>query len=29
LDNVNLDCVLGYNQNRKYTSFKDNYDKKN
>jgi len=29
LDNINLDCVLGYNQNRKYTSFKDNYDKKN
>ena len=29
LDNVNLDCVLGYNQNRVYTSFKDNYDKGN
>lgn len=25
LDNVNLDCVLGYNKNREYTSFKDNY----
>ena len=27
LDNINLDCVLGYNKNRIYTSFKDNYDK--
>ena len=27
LDNVNLDCVLGYTQNKKYTSFKDNYSK--
>lgn len=27
LDNVNLDCVLGYNKNRVYTSFKDDYDK--
>ncbi len=27
LDNINLDCVLGYNKNREYTSFKDNYNK--
>ncbi len=27
MDNINLDCVLGYNIDRKYTSFKDNYDK--
>ncbi len=28
LDNINLDCVLGYKKNREYTSFLDTYDDK-
>ena len=26
LDNINLDCVLGYNKNKEYHSFLDEYD---
>ena len=27
LDNINLDCCLGYKKNNKYQSFKEEYDK--
>ena len=28
LDNINMDCILGYKKNREYHSFLEDYDSK-